>query len=72
MAAYLTKVKEYLDQFEKYMIEQIPKEQNTNVDALAKLASTQDEDTLESIPIEYLSRPIIAKNEVHMVNTPEE
>ena len=72
MAAYHTKVKGYLDQFKKYTIEQIPREQNTNFDALAKLASTRDEDTLESIPVEYLSRPSIAEKEIHMINNPEE
>ena len=72
MAAYLARVKGYLDQFEKYTIGKIQREKNTNVDALAKLTSIQDEDTLESIPVEYLSRPSIAKKAVHMVNAPGE
>ena len=69
MAAYLSKVKEYLDQFKKYTIEKIPKEQNANADALAKLASTRDEDTLESIPVEYLPKPSIAEERINTVKS---
>ena len=72
LAAYLAKVRGYLDQFKKYTIEQIPREQNTNADALAKLASTRDKDTLESILVKYLSKPSIAEEKIHMVNSPEE
>ncbi|XP_062086355.1 uncharacterized protein LOC133792464 [Humulus lupulus] len=39
---------------------------------LAKLASTKDGDILESVPVEYLSRPSITEEEVHMINTPKE
>ncbi|XP_062118866.1 uncharacterized protein LOC133832557 [Humulus lupulus] len=72
MAAYLTRVKGYLEQLEGYNIEKIPRERNTHTDALAKLASTKDKDILESVPVEYLSWPSITEAKVHMINTPKE
>ncbi|XP_062085589.1 uncharacterized protein LOC133791687 [Humulus lupulus] len=72
MAAYLTRVKGYLGQLEGYIIEKIPRERNTHVNALAKLATTKDGDTLKSVPVEYLSKPSITDVEVHMINTPKE
>ncbi|XP_062109875.1 uncharacterized protein LOC133821743 [Humulus lupulus] len=72
MAAYLERVKGYLGRLVEYNIEQIPRERNTHADALAKLASTKDGDILESIPVEYLPRPIIVSTDVHMVSTPKE
>ncbi|XP_062109404.1 uncharacterized protein LOC133820020 [Humulus lupulus] len=50
----------------------ILREKNTHADALAKLASTRDGDTLESVPVEYLPRPSITNPDVHMVNAPKE
>ncbi|XP_062075487.1 uncharacterized protein LOC133779553 [Humulus lupulus] len=72
MATYLERVRSYLEQLVEYSIEQIPREKNTHADALAKLASTRDGDTLESVPVEYLPRPSIANPDVHMVNAPKE
>ncbi|XP_062094025.1 uncharacterized protein LOC133800064 [Humulus lupulus] len=69
MVAYLKRVKGYLEQLEWYSIEQIPRERNIHADALAKLASTKDGDILESILVEYLSKPSIIEVEVHMINT---
>ncbi|XP_062075104.1 uncharacterized protein LOC133779124 [Humulus lupulus] len=63
MVAYLTRVKGYLVQLEGYNIEQIPSERNTHANALTKLASTKDGDILESIPLDYLSRPSITQAE---------
>ncbi|XP_062080822.1 uncharacterized protein LOC133785619 [Humulus lupulus] len=72
MAAYLERVRGYLEQLVEYSIEQIPRKRNTHADALTKLASTKDGDTLESVPVEYLPRPSIVNPDVHMVSIPKE
>ncbi|XP_062075476.1 uncharacterized protein LOC133779539 [Humulus lupulus] len=72
MSAYLERVRGYLEQLVEYSIEKILRERNTHVDALAKLASTKDGDTLESVPVEYLPRPSIVNPDVHMVSIPKE
>ncbi|XP_024018846.1 uncharacterized protein LOC112090267 [Morus notabilis] len=59
MGAYLRKVKEELVCFKSYEILQIPRAENTNTDALAKLASSRDFDMLGIVPIEDLERPTI-------------
>ncbi|XP_024023680.1 uncharacterized protein LOC112092255 [Morus notabilis] len=59
MGAYLRKVKEELVKFKNYEILQIPRTKNTSADALAKLASSRESDTLGVIPIEELERPTI-------------
>ncbi|XP_024024279.1 uncharacterized protein LOC112092414 [Morus notabilis] len=59
MIAYLRKVKEELVKFKNYKILQIPRIKNANADALAKLASSRDSDTLGVVPIEELERPTI-------------
>ncbi|XP_062085562.1 uncharacterized protein LOC133791657 [Humulus lupulus] len=72
MAADLERVKGNLGKSEGYSIEKIPREGNTHVNALRKLASTKDGDTLESVPVEYLSRPSIIESDVHMIGIPKE
>ena len=57
MMAYLNKTKDLLAQFTKYTLQQIPRDQNLNVDTLGKLASAKDADTLNIVPVERLSRP---------------
>lgn len=42
MMAYLSKVKDFLAQFDRYSIQQVSREKNSNADALAKLASTKE------------------------------
>ncbi|XP_024026375.1 uncharacterized protein LOC112093026 [Morus notabilis] len=59
MRAYLRKVKEELVKFKNYEILQIPRAENVNADALAKLASSKDSDTLGVVPIEELEYPTI-------------
>ena len=59
MMAYLNKTKDLLAQFTKYTLQQIPRDQNSNADALAKLASAKDADTLNIVPAERLSKPSI-------------
>ncbi|XP_062075042.1 uncharacterized protein LOC133779056 [Humulus lupulus] len=72
MVAYLERVRSYLEQLVEYSIEQIPRERNTHVDALAKLASPKDGDTLELVPVEYLPRSSIVNPDVHMASFPKE
>ncbi|XP_062114210.1 uncharacterized protein LOC133825260 [Humulus lupulus] len=72
MDAYLERVRGYLEQLVEYSIEQIPRERNTHADALTKLTSTKDGDTLESVPVEYLPRPSIVNPDVHVVSIPKE
>ena len=46
MTAYLKVAKEKSDRFEKFSIEQIPRDQNTQADALANLGSAFNEPTM--------------------------
>ena len=59
MVAYLNKTKDLLAQFDKYTLQQVPRDQNSNADALAKLASAKDADTLNIVLVEWLSMPSI-------------
>ena len=59
MAAYLRKAKDILKTFSSYLIHQVLRSQNTQADALARLASTKDSELLEVIPVEFLSKPSI-------------
>ena len=59
MAAYLWKGKDLLNAFSSFKIQQVPREWNTQADALARLASTKDSELLEVIPVEFLSTPSI-------------
>ena len=70
MAAYLAKVKSELSAFGRGSIEQIPREQNANADALAKLATSGETETLGLVPIEFLEKPSIEgdRAEVEMID----
>ena len=59
MATYLDKAKEQLSSFSAACIEVIPQSQNSNTDALAKMASTRDADMLDAIFVEFLAEPSI-------------
>ena len=71
MVAYLQKAKDLLSTVSSYTIQQVPRAQNTQADALACLASTKDAELLEFIPVEFLTsqayiwhispRPLIAR-----------
>ena len=71
MAAYLAKVKTELSALERGSIEQIPREQNANADALAKLATSGEANTLGLVPVEFLEKPSIEgdREEVEMIDT---
>ncbi|XP_024032295.1 uncharacterized protein LOC112094829 [Morus notabilis] len=73
MGAYLRKLKEELTKFKSYEIRQVPRAENTNTDALAKLASSKDSDLLGVIPIKELERPTIDEAaEVLTIQTTED
>ena len=55
MAAYLESAKEQLSLFSAASIEVITRSKNSNVDALAKLASTRDAELLDVVSVEYLN-----------------
>jgi len=61
MAAYLKKVKEALGKFTAFEIQQVPRAENSNADALARLATSRDADLLNLVPLEVLKVPSIEK-----------
>ena len=68
MAAYLAKAQEMHHNFRKFTIQQLPREQNSNADALEKLATIKDVELINVVPIDYLDSPsILAPDEVETV-----
>ncbi|KAL5568585.1 hypothetical protein UlMin_025160 [Ulmus minor] len=63
MASYLEKAKEAMNQFDTVTIIQVPRAENTNADALARLATGLEERLLKTVPIEILEAPSIDKQE---------
>ncbi|XP_024024069.1 uncharacterized protein LOC112092339 [Morus notabilis] len=61
MAAYLKKVKEALGKFTTYDIQQVPRAENSNADALTRLATSRDADLLNLVPLEVLKTPSTEK-----------
>jgi len=61
MAAYLKKVKEALEKFATFDIQQVPRAENSNADALARLATSRDADLLHLVPLEVLKVPSTEK-----------
>ena len=59
MAAYLQEVKRLAREFEWFKIEQIPRDENTEADSLAKLAFGFDFENPTRLPIEWLEKPSI-------------
>ena len=53
MVDYLHKTKDLLKFFSSCSIHQVPRSQNTHVDALGHLASTKDAELLEVIHVEF-------------------
>ncbi|KAJ9553497.1 hypothetical protein OSB04_017542, partial [Centaurea solstitialis] len=68
MMVYLEIAKKSIARFEKFSIEQIPRDLNVQADALANLGSAFNEPTLENIPIIHLTMSSIeAKEKVQMI-----
>ncbi|KAL5554586.1 hypothetical protein UlMin_041987 [Ulmus minor] len=63
MASYLEKAKEAMNQFDTVTIIQVPRAENTNADALARLATGLEKRLLKTVPIEILEAPSIDKQE---------
>ncbi|KAL5572570.1 hypothetical protein UlMin_022167 [Ulmus minor] len=63
MASYLEKTKEILGQFDTVTITQIPRNENTNADALARLATGLEDSLLKTVPLEILDEPSIDKHQ---------
>ncbi|KAL5554521.1 hypothetical protein UlMin_041922 [Ulmus minor] len=63
MASYLEKAKELLGQFDTVTITQIPRNKNTNADALARLATGLEDSLLKTVPLEILDEPSIDKHQ---------
>ncbi|XP_052199602.1 uncharacterized protein LOC127806391 [Diospyros lotus] len=61
MVAYLQKVQELLHFFEECEVNQVPWSQNSHADALVRLASVGEIDSLGTIPIEFLATPSAEK-----------
>ena len=59
MAAYLEKVKGLMETFLINSIKVISRSKNANTDALARLASTRDSELLDTVSVEFLSKPSI-------------
>ena len=63
MASYLENVKEAIKQFDTVTVIQVPRAENANVDALARLATGLGEHLLKTGLIEVLESPSIDKPE---------
>ena len=63
MAFYLEKAKEAMNQFDTVTIIQVPRAENANANALARLATGLEERLLKTVPIEVLETPSIDKPE---------
>ena len=61
MAAYLEKVKAELQNFSKHKVKHIDREDNSNADELAKLATSRESELLRLVPIKIIPEPSIAK-----------
>ena len=59
MILYLRKVRDLLKKIVLVQVKHVPRAENSRVDALAKLATTSQEDLSRSTPVEYLAEPSI-------------
>ena len=59
MILYLKKVRELLKKFVRVQIRYVPRVENSQVDALVKLATASQEDMDRRIPVEHLLEPSI-------------
>ena len=59
MIIYLKKLRELLKKFIRVQVRHVLREENTQVDALAKLATASQEDLDRLIPVEHLLEPSV-------------
>ena len=57
MVAYLLKTKELMRSISTVSLEVVPRSKNSNLDALANLASTKDAELLNAVSMEFLAEP---------------
>ena len=71
MILYLKNVHELLKKFVRVQVRHVPRTENSRVDALAKLATTSQEDLDRRVPVEHLMEPSVNVNndEVLLVMT---
>ena len=59
----MEKVKELLGQFDTVTITQIPQNENSNTDTLARLATGLEDSLLKIVPLEILDEPSINRRQ---------
>ena len=64
MTAYIEKFKELLGQFDTTVITKVPKSENSNVDALALLAPSLEDNLLKTMPVEVLETSSIERSKL--------
>ena len=62
MILYLKKVRELLKKFVQVQVRHVPRTENSQADALAKLAAVSQEDLDRRVPIEHLMEPSVNVN----------
>ena len=62
MILYLKKVRELLKNFVQVQVRHVLRTENSRADALAKLATTSQEDLDRQVPVEHLMEPSIDVN----------
>ena len=67
LISYLEKVKKLLDGFDHHSISHIPRAENQRADKLAKMASSDNPEHTELVPIEVLQFPSVDQMEVDPV-----
>ena len=60
MILYIKKVRELLKKFIQAQVKHVPRAENSRADALAKLATTSQEDLGKLIPVEHLPKPSVS------------
>ena len=69
MVAYLKSAQVLLKSFDKYNVIQVPRADNTYLEALARLASTKEVDLHGLIPVEHLTQPSIVEDDISRQET---
>ena len=62
MILYLKKVRELLKKFILVQVKHVPRAENSRADALAKLATSSQEDLGRLIPVEHLPEPSVSND----------
>ena len=60
MILYLKKVREFLKKFIRVQVKHVPRAENSQADALEKLATASQEDLGKLIPVEHLLEPSVS------------